>query len=128
MVRHVDALQAGQIVMALCHIAVVQPQVTQISKKLVKVIVPGRSALATTTAEKSDLSRNVWSVGSDDDETVPSNPDLLTQSDYTTSALSELPQTVLLFCCAFSFCQTTSLLATALWHAYCHQEILLEGV
>lgn len=40
MVRHVDVLQAGQVVMALCHIAVVQPQVTEISKKLVKVIVP----------------------------------------------------------------------------------------
>ena len=37
------------------------------------------------------MSFRVWSVGSDDDETVPSNPDLLTQSDYTTSALSELP-------------------------------------
>ena len=37
MVRHVDGLQAGQVVMALCHIAVVQPQVTQIPKKMVKV-------------------------------------------------------------------------------------------
>ena len=37
MVRHVDGLQSGQVIMALCHIAVVQPQVTQIPKKMVKV-------------------------------------------------------------------------------------------
>ena len=93
MVRHVDVLQAGQVVMALCHIAVVQPQVTEISKKLVKVIVPPFSGVSTrATVEKSALSCCMWSVGSDDDETVPSNPDLLTQSDYTTSALSELPR------------------------------------
>ena len=45
MVRHVDVLQAGQVVMAMCHIAVVQPQVTEISKKLVKVIVPPMSCV-----------------------------------------------------------------------------------
>ena len=38
------------------------------------------------------------SIGSDDDETVPSNPDLLAQADYTTSALSELPIQDLMRC------------------------------
>lgn len=36
MVRHLNALQAAQVVMAVCHIAVVQPQVTQLPKKTVK--------------------------------------------------------------------------------------------
>lgn len=100
MLRNTPDTQMGQAVMVLCHLALTQAQLTQLPKAVFKVLLPAACGRHVNIVYKMHRAVQqglqihvdiccVYLVmldcsgvaGSDDDQTVPSNPDLLTQTD-----------------------------------------------
>ena len=106
MLHHVPRTQSAQAVMVLCHLALTQPQLKLLPKSVFKAslllvaselvsaclqalnsscyyllyncfMLPAHEALLVA----SQVPYASWCDGSDDDDIVPSNPDLLTQID-----------------------------------------------